>query len=400
MSTTAPRLVAWLRVAFLPVILLQEHTLEHPTAGLQTFQVLSWAALAYAVCALVHELVAPQTVRLVPYALADMTVLALLAWSSGGASSALLLTLSLPPLMAAFLARPHEVVVLAVLSVAATLAVVLVPSVVTHPSTPAAAAAHALDPAWRACLAIAMSVFVTRRNRRVQELATLHRALTMQLVSAEERAQRQLAYALHDGPVQGLLAAQQDLASARRGRAEHLERAGATVGAVLGQLRSQILELRPTVLDTSGLEAALRTVAREGAVEGGPVVHVSVAAGAVAGEEDVLFAVGRELLRNALRHADASHVRVAVRRRGEWVVLTCTDDGRGISAGDRREALTAGHVGLAACKERVEGRGGSLSFDWRHGGGTVVTASLRTRAAVTTGPQPARRSLSLALEQD
>lgn len=394
MSTTAPRLVAWLRVAFLPVILLQEHTLEHPTAALETFETLSWIALAYALCALVHELVGPQTVRLVPYALADIAVLAMLAWSSGGASSELLLTLSLPPLMAAFLARPREVVVLAVLSVAATLAVVLVPSGIGRPSTPAAAAARALDPAWRACLAIAMSVFVTRRNRRVQELAVARRALSVQLVSAEERAQRELAYALHDGPVQGLLAVQQDLASGRRGRAEHLDRAGETVAAVVRQLRSQILELRPTVLDTSGLEAALRAVARESAVDGGPAVRISVAAGAVAGEEDVLFAVGRELLRNALRHSGASNVRVAVRRRGEWVVLTCTDDGRGISPGDRGGALTAGHVGLAASAERLESRGGALSFDWRPGGGTVVTASLRTGGAATAGVPPAPHSLT------
>ncbi len=320
-----------------------------------------------------------------PYALADMTVLALLSWTSGGASSELLLTLSLPPLLAAFLARPRAVALLAGLSVAATAAVVLVPSGIGRPSTAAAAAARALDPAWRACLAIAMSVFVTRRNERVQELAALRRSLTIQLVSAEERAQRRVAYALHDGPVQGLLAAQQDLASVRRGRVDHLDRAAATLGGVLAQLRSQILELRPTVLDTSGLEAALRAVAREGAAQGGPAVHVSVAAGAVAGEEDLLFAVARELLRNALRHADASHVRVSVRRRGEWVVVTCSDDGRGIGVEDRRAALRAGHIGLAACAERVASRGGTLAFDRPPGGGSVVTASLRVAAGGTDG---------------
>ncbi len=41
-----PLLVAWLRVAFLPVILLQERTLEHPTADYAPFASMSWIALA------------------------------------------------------------------------------------------------------------------------------------------------------------------------------------------------------------------------------------------------------------------------------------------------------------------------------------------------------------------
>ena len=59
----APRLAGWLRVAFLPVILLQEHALERPSIDLESFELMSWIALAYALFALAHVLRA-RSVRL------------------------------------------------------------------------------------------------------------------------------------------------------------------------------------------------------------------------------------------------------------------------------------------------------------------------------------------------
>ncbi len=61
---------------------------------------------------------------------------------------------------------------------------------------------------------------------------------------------------------------------------------------------------------------------------------------------------------NAFRHAEASHVRVALRRAGENVVLTVADDGRGLPA-----AMPAHATGLAGMRERAILIGAELEID-------------------------------------
>jgi signal transduction histidine kinase len=78
-----------------------------------------------------------------------------------------------------------------------------------------------------------------------------------------------------------------------------------------------------------------------------------------------LLAVLREALSNVARHAQASsaEVRVAV---NDEVVLTVTDDGRGIAEGSR-------HSGLRNMRERAESLGGSFELHRAAAGGTIAT---------------------------
>jgi signal transduction histidine kinase len=79
---------------------------------------------------------------------------------------------------------------------------------------------------------------------------------------------------------------------------------------------------------------------------------------------DLLAVVG-EALSNAARHADASAVHVVLSA-GDRVVVTITDDGRGLPD----------HVhesGLANMRERAQQRGGSLIVESAAGAGTRLT---------------------------
>jgi signal transduction histidine kinase len=107
---------------------------------------------------------------------------------------------------------------------------------------------------------------------------------------------------------------------------------------------------------------------------GRPVVAVTAAAARADVDDEVVFAVGRELLTNAVRHAGARNVALSVDVDGDMVVVCCTDDGRGIAPGRRGEALEQGHLGLAASTERVEALGGNLSIVSEPGEGTRVRA--------------------------
>jgi two-component system NarL family sensor kinase len=92
--------------------------------------------------------------------------------------------------------------------------------------------------------------------------------------------------------------------------------------------------------------------------------------------QEMLFALGRELLTNAAKHARADHIRLTLNRDGERVNLEVVDDGCGIAEGRMREAVLGGHVGLAAVGERVAARGGTLTISSAPGAGTSVRITL------------------------
>jgi two-component system NarL family sensor kinase len=174
--------------------------------------------------------------------------------------------------------------------------------------------------------------------------------------------------------VQELLCAQQDLKEARRGRPEYLDRAQAALGGAVQRLRDQIFQLHPHLLETAGLEAALEAVAGQQGRGAGEPALVAVAPEAAGVDDELLFSLGRELLTNAARHAGAQRIELTVEAAGDRIELRCRDDGRGIAPDARAAALADGHLGLAACTERVEALGGGLEIASEPGNGTDVRA--------------------------
>ena len=223
-------------------------------------------------------------------------------------------------------------------------------------------AANALNLGWRGAVAVVVSYCLTSRAERIRELLESRRQLVTQSLRAEAQARRQLSYALHDGLAQDLLCVQQDLKAASRGRTEYLGRAQLALGDAVAQLRGQIFLLHPHQLEREGLQAALETVASRQVLSGGAHPAISVAPGVDGRDAELLFSVARELLINAARHAGATEVTLTVDRVGDDIVLACIDDGCGFSIPRRQRALEDGHLGLAACTERVEGVGGSFDI--------------------------------------
>ena len=84
-----------------------------------------------------------------------------------------------------------------------------------------------------------------------------------------------------------------------------------------------------------------------------------------------MFRVVQEALSNALRHAGASEVKVAIVADDGVVLLTVEDDGVGIRT--RRAAGPRGGVGLDAMRERAEAIDAKFAVEKRAGGGTRVS---------------------------
>jgi signal transduction histidine kinase len=85
------------------------------------------------------------------------------------------------------------------------------------------------------------------------------------------------------------------------------------------------------------------------------------------------YQILREALRNAVRHAHASLIRVSLSRDGPDMRLIVEDNGRGF---DPKSVDTERHFGLLLIRERIELAGGVLYIQSSVGGGTTIAARL------------------------
>jgi two-component system NarL family sensor kinase len=206
-------------------------------------------------------LVSPRLVRAEP--VIDLILLVGLTYASGGAVSQLRKAFFVLPLAAAFRLRPAHTAGWALAAVASYLALAL-----PHPASGADESlgvliTHGMYLAWVGAAATLLSAVLARRAARITALADERGELVAQALAAEERERRRLAEVLHDEAVQNLLLARQELAEARRGDPAALDRAHDAVSATVEQLRGEISELHPHLLDHAGLAAALGAVAEQ-----------------------------------------------------------------------------------------------------------------------------------------
>jgi two-component system NarL family sensor kinase len=372
-------LLAVIRLAALPVVLIGERLVPYPHAGARLFVPIFVLAAAYAALAAWRAWRAWRRTGEdgVPawQLTLDVLFLCALAYSSGGPFSEARYAFFVVPVAAALLARPRATAAASGVAVAAYVAVSLLHSAIERSQAVAFEAAQVAYLLWTGVAATLVSTALARRASQVEALAESRGRLVAQTLDSEDYERRQLAEALHDDAIQNLLAARQELAPDRVHAADlAIVRLG--LDRTVAQLRGAVFDLHPYLLDHAGLGPALEAVAEDCARWGGFVPEVHVDAGLVTGHEQLLFSVGRELIRNVARHAQADQLRAAVTRRGETIVLVVADDGRGLEHDLLHAAPLTGHIGLASMAERVEAVGGSFSIESGPASGTQVEVRL------------------------
>jgi two-component system NarL family sensor kinase len=239
--------------------------------------------------------------------------------------------------------------------------------------------------AWAGLAATLLSSVLARRDAAIATLANERGQLAAHALSAEQRERRRLAELLHDESVQTLALAQQELGDYRRnGRDESFERARGAIGEALAQLRGEIFELHPYVLEHAGLPAALRAIADRFAERMGARITVAVDPAAAGHHDELVVVLARELLSNAARHSGAAHVVLTVAADSERIELEVRDDGAGFDPGRRTAALRDGHIGLASSERRVQTVGGELAVESTPRRGTTIRATLPRAGPTTT----------------
>jgi two-component system NarL family sensor kinase len=227
---------------------------------------------------------------------------------------------------------------------------------------------------------IALSAIQRSRVRTIGGLVQVRTDLLGELTELEDRERRDLSESLHDGALQYVLAARQDLDDARdTGDPEAFDRLEQALLASSRLLRSTVSELHPAVLERSGMPAALREMARSAAARGGFTTDVQVHGwpdDLRTSADALLHRTARELLANVVAHARAHHVRVVLAQDAGRARLEVTDDGVGIPDGAVHRSLRQGHIGITSHAVRIEAAGGALRLEPGVPTGTTVTVDV------------------------
>jgi two-component system NarL family sensor kinase len=375
--------LATLRVALVPVVLLGERLVDHPRVHTGAFPFLLAAFAIWAAALLALRLAArrgmatvPATVgRVAPFV--DLGAIVALTYASGGPFSETATAFFVLPVLAATRLRPR---VTAAWALGAVLAFILLS--VVHPTAGQEEATERMTSqvaylAWIGLAATLVSSVLHQREAAIAKLAKQRGQLAAHALASEQRERRRLAELLHDESVQTLSLARQELADYHRtGREVSFERARSAIDETMAQIRGEIFELHPYVLDHAGLSAALRAIADRSAVRMGAEITVAVDPAGVGHHDELIVVLTRELLTNAAKHSGASHVVVTVAADHERIELEVRDDGSGFDPARREAALLDGHVGLASSEQRVRSAGGELIVSSAPGRGTTVQAIL------------------------
>jgi signal transduction histidine kinase len=106
--------------------------------------------------------------------------------------------------------------------------------------------------------------------------------------------------------------------------------------------------------------------------------------------QDEVYRIGREVLRNAFRHAHASHIEAEIRYDKRHLRLRIRDDGKGIDPHILEEGARAGHWGLPGIRERAKRIGGRFNIWSEAGAGTEIELTVPASKAYAE-PQAQRR---------
>lgn len=227
-----------------------------------------------------------------------------------------------------------------------------------------------------------------RAEEALRESEKQLRFLSAQLILAEEKERKRIAYELHDEVGQALTAIKfgieniLNLIEKKRilESIESLEGLIALIQNAVVETRRISVSLRPAIIDQLGIIATITWYCREYTKIYSEVdidqridVQERLVPDAL---KIVIYRILQESLTNIAKHSNAEFVQVSLTKRNSRLQMAVKDSGPGF---DLAEALSrtsvTGGFGLVSMRERVELSGGILRIDTAKGQGTEIQAS-------------------------
>ena len=228
-----------------------------------------------------------------------------------------------------------------------------------------------------------------------QAVSSLQNAMLYEQIQIEKNrlrdvhneAQKKLARDLHDGPTQSLAAISMRVNLSRRllerdvnAAAEELFKTENLARRTTKEMRHMLFTLRPLVLESKGLEAALVALAEKTEEMYSQKVNIMVEEGILndleVGKQNVLFYIIDEAINNARKHAQAENISVSFAKQGIDVIkVKIEDDGIGFDVEEMQskyEDRESSSLGMVNLRERTEILNGIFQIKSQVNVGTTV----------------------------
>jgi len=247
----------------------------------------------------------------------------------------------------------------------------------------------------------AIATFINITERRLHEKKILRqqqglRTLTSELIQTQSVERKRLATYLHDSIGQSLSVARMKLDSittslsakypgavqsgiSQSGNEELLNQLNDLSNLIKGSInetRKMTFELSPPILYDLGLVPALDWLVGEMEKQHNLSVTLLNQAGKFRITDkvrDLLFDGTREMLMNVIKHAQATHVNVAIESVNSSVCVSVKDNGIGFDTGPvEEEHIDRKSFGLYNLRERLHNVGGNIEIESAPGKGTCA----------------------------
>lgn len=220
-------------------------------------------------------------------------------------------------------------------------------------------------------------------NAELTKLTYDLRKLSNHLQNIREEERKHIAREIHDELGQFLMAMKFDvawlhkkLATSDEAIVEKLKALDELLDAVKRSVRKISAELRPSLLDEIGLEAAMewhlnefkkRTAIDSSFEETGQNLQLSDPV------KTVLFRIFQESLTNIARHSHAKHIQIRLTLEKGGIEMTVRDNGKGF---DPQILNNTKSLGILGMKERVAEINGLITISSLPGSGTTISVWL------------------------
>ncbi|MEW5799907.1 MAG: triple tyrosine motif-containing protein, partial [Bacteroidota bacterium] len=250
--------------------------------------------------------------------------------------------------------------------------------------TPASLAITIVPPFWRTWWFISVSSIlligiivaqVRLRIRRLTKEKEMQREFTHRLIDRQESERKRIANELHDSLGQNLLVIKNKLLLKQQEKTietEELNEVSDIVSGTIQEVRNISHHLRPHQLDQLGLTKTLRALVKS--VTDSSQLQITSQIDDIDGiftpdEEISLFRIIQESFNNILKHSGATKTAVNVVRNGDSIIVTVTDNGKGISASEG--------FGISGMRERANMFGWSFAIESNQGTQLTLIISLK-----------------------
>lgn len=233
-----------------------------------------------------------------------------------------------------------------------------------------------------------------RQQEALQQSYSALRELSFRLQHAREVERASIAREIHDELGSTLTSIKFDLSwsAEKSGNRAQLEDIFKGLDSAIQSVKRICTALRPAILDDLGLLAALEWQLGQFGKKSGIRCKIETKGNEPAVPQDVatgIFRIFQETLTNIARHAEAANVKVEFKANERDIVLTVSDDGKGI---DPKKSAASKSFGILGMIERAQALGGALSVQAAKPRGTRVTLSVplerRTSARTSAASIP------------